>query len=1083
MTKSNSERYQKLDHKEHVLLRPDTYVGSVVTETRNLFVVEDTKDITNIKIVNKPVNFNPGFLKLFDEILTNASDHYIRTSQVKYIKVNVEKDSISVENDGPGIPIEIHEKEKCYIPELIFGHLLAGENFDDSIERTWGGKNGLGAKITNIFSKKFILETCDGKKKYVQIFHNNMTRTSKPKITSSKKQYTKITFFPDFERFELTEIDEEIESIIIKRCVDVSVYCNKVKVYYNGNIIPTKNFKSYMEMIVGEQETFYEKLDEKWEIGISKSLDNSFNQISMVNGISTYNGGTHVNSITNQITKKLQENLIKRNKKLNIKQNDIKNRLFIFVNCKIVNPLFDTQSKENLISKLSAPEVSDNIIKKISTSEMVEELIKFIMIKEEFATKKEVAKSKIKINKLDDAAKAGTSESNKCYLFLTEGDSAASSCIAGLSEVDSDYFGIFPLRGVGLNARGSSFAEVGKNEEVKNIINILGLEFGKKYTDTNKLRYGKVVLMSDEDADGKHIKGLLINLFDIFWPELLKLDFIYEFITPIVRIEKGKMYKYFYRLADYKKWKDNNNTKEWFIKYYKGLGTIQPNEMKEFFKKIDKHLIRFHYDSPRTEDLLDMLFNGKRSDDRKEWLKTYSPVEFIDKFSMKQTYDKFINDEYIEYSMYSNIRQIQSVIDGFKPSQRKAFYTLVKKNIKNEIKVSSLSGAVIETAAYHHGNQSLEEAIIGMAQDFVGKNNLNLLSPKGQFGSRIKGGSDSASPRYIFTKLSDITSYIFRKEDNDILDYLDDDGMPIEPKYYCPIIPMVLVNGAFGIGTGYQSNVPMYNPLDIIAYLSNKIQGKRTKEISPFFKGFNGEVILDAENKRYITRGIYEKLNANVIKITELPIGTWNDQYFKKLDKLVDEKKIKDYTKNCTDTTIDIKLVLTREDMNELIEENSVHKKLNLETYLSIDNMNLFDANGKIKKYNNVYEIIDDFFEIRLEYYKRRKQFQIEEIKSEIKILQNKMKFLKFVIDGSIVINKRSRSMVEKDIDHHKLEKIDDSYNYLLNMSIMSFTKDRLQELREEYNKIREKLKELEQTPEENIWLSELTELKSKIKI
>lgn len=204
------------------------------------------------------------------------------------------------------------------------------------------------------------------------------------------------------------------------------------------------------------------------------------------------------------------------------------------------------------------------------------------------------------------------------------------------------------------------------------------------------------------NCDGNHIRGLLINLFDTFWPELLHLDFIYDFTTPIIKATKNKSYKYYYKLQDYLK--DRNNLNGYEIKWIKGLGTIEPHEMKEFFRKIDKHLIRFHYDKDETPELFDMLFNNKRADDRKEWLKTYIPADFIDKFSMRQTYDKFINNEYIEFSMYNNVRQIQNVVDGFKPGQRKAFYTLIKKNIKNEIKVSSLSGAVIESAAYHHGN-------------------------------------------------------------------------------------------------------------------------------------------------------------------------------------------------------------------------------------------------------------------------------------------------------------------------------------------------------------------------------------------
>lgn len=1080
-SESIEKRFQKLEHKEHVLLRPDMYVGSIITETRNSFVVEDPKDLNNIRIINKPVNYNPGFIKLFDEILTNASDHYIRSGDVKYIKVEVNRDSISVENDGSGIPVEMHSKWKCYIAELIFGHLLAGENFNDNIERTWGGKNGLGSKLTNIFSKKFIVETCDGKKRYEQVFENNMSKINKPKIKASKKQYTKITFFPDFERFDLKEIDEEIESIFIKRCIDISVYCNKVKVYYNNVLIPTKNFKSYMEMFIGEQEMFYEKLDDNWEIGVSKSLDNSFNQVSMVNGISTYNGGTHVNSITNQLTKKIQETLIRRNKKLNIKQNDIKNHLFMFVNTKVINPDFDTQSKENLISKTTAPEISDNLIKKISSSQMIDELLKFLMIKEEFDTKKDVARSKVKIAKLNDATKAGTSESEKCMLFLAEGDSASSSVLAGISAVARpDYFGSFPLKGKPLNVRDVDLAKIRENDEIKNIINILGLEIGKKYTDTKKLRYGKVVLMADADNDGNHIRGLLINLFDTFWPELLKMDFVYDFITPIIKATKGKVYKYYYKLNDFRK--EQNNLKGYDVKYLKGLGTIEPKEMKEFFKRIDKHLIKFNYDKPETPELIDMLFNSKKADKRKEWLKTYEPIEFIDKFGYKQTYDKFINNELMEFSMYNNIRQIPSVVDGLKPSQRKTVFTIIKKNIKSDTKVSSLYGSVYETAAYHHGPQALEETIVGMAQDFVGSNNINILDPKGQFGSRIKGGEDSASPRYIFTNLSELSQYIFKKDDNYILDYLEDDGIQIEPKYYVPIIPMVLVNGSDGIGSGYSSKVPKFNPTDIINYLSNKIQNKKCKDIQPFYKNFKGDIIFEEDNKRYVTRGIYEKPNPNVIRITELPIGMWNDEYFKKLDKLVDDKKIKDYVKNCTDTDIDIKLVLTKENMEDLFDGNNIYKKLSLETYISTDNMHLFDSNCQIKKYTDQYEIIDDFYKVRLDYYTKRKLYQIDELKKEIKVYQNKIKFLKLVIDGDIVVYKRSRDIIEKDLENHKIERVEDSYNYLLNMYISSFTKDKLQELKDDYDKTKDKLKKLESTSEEQIWLGELQELKSKIK-
>jgi DNA topoisomerase-2 len=291
------------------------------------------------------------------------------------------------------------------------------------------------------------------------------------------------------------------------------------------------------------------------------------------------------------------------------------------------------------------------------------------------------------------------------------------------------------------------------------------------------------------------------------------------------------------------------------------------------------------------------------------------------------------------------------------------------------------------------------------------------------------------------------------------------------------------VNGSFGIGSGYSSNVPMFNPLEITNYLIAKLQNKKLKELIPFYRGFKGEIVLDKVGGRYITRGIYDKPNANVIRITELPIGMWNDQYFKKLDKLVDEKKIKDYVKNCTDTIIDIKLILTKENMDEMMDGTNVYKKLSLETYISTENMHLFNAEGKIQKYDNQYQIIDEFFEIRMQHYSKRKIFQLNKLKHDIMIYSNRIKFLKAVMDNTIVINKRSKDVVEKDLIDNKFNMIDDSYNYLLNMSISSFTKEKLQELKEDYDKYKEKYKKLESTTESEMWLADLMELKTKIKI
>lgn len=580
------------------------------------------------------------------------------------------------------------------------------------------------------------------------------------------------------------------------------------------------------------------------------------------------------------------------------------------------------------------------------------------------------------------------------------------------------------------------------------------------------------------NCDGSHIKGLLINILDNFWPDLLKQDFIYEFITPIVKIEKGGRHRYFYRLDEYKKWKSENNTNGWFIKYYKGLGTIQSNESKIFFKDIKKHLIKFNSsDFKKERNLIDLSFNKKRTDDRKNWLLQYKPGLEIDKFKIKQTYDSFINNELIEFSMADNLRSIPNVIDGLKPSQRKVLYTLFKKNYKDEVKVNTLAGSITETTSYHHGQTSIEGSIIGMAQNFINSNNLNLLEPKGQFGTRLKGGKDASASRYIFTKLNSITRNIFIKEDDNILNYLNDDGYSIEPEFYTPIIPMILVNGSDGIGTGWRSDIPFYDINDIVDYCINKIIYKRKNiELHPKYKNFKGSIEWDDKNNRYTTRGVIEKINSTQINISELPIGVWNDKYYDFLDKLVEEKKIKDYVKNCTDSDINISIYINRIDMKSIMEYP--YKFFNLESYIHTNNMYAFDENYKLKKFETPYDLIDYFFEVRIKYYEKRKNYIINKLENDKNILYNKIKFINNVISEKIKIYRQPKNKIEKQLDELKFMKIDDSFNYLLNLPIYSLTKEKMIELKELFNSKKLELDEIKNTDIDKLWLNDLKNLK-----
>ena len=530
----------------------------------------------------------------------------------------------------------------------------------------------------------------------------------------------------------------------------------------------------------------------------------------------------------NQITRKLVE-YIEKKKKTTVNPNSIKEQLILFVRCDIVNPAFNSQSKEYMNTPStkfgSKCEVTDKFIEKVAKMGVMDAACAITEVKEQKVAKKtDGAKTKnIRgIPKLTDANWAGTDQSDKCTLILCEGDSAKAGILSGLSSDDRNTIGAYPLKGKVMNVNGETSARISQNKEIKELKQILGLETNKEYKtkeDINKLRYGKVLFMTDQDLDGSHIKGLCINLFHSEWHTLVEIPGFIGFMnTPILKAKKGQHELNFYNDGEYEDWKKNADTKGYSIKYYKGLGTSTGKEFREYFAK--KKIVEFEYSGKLSDDAIDMVFNKKRADDRKDWLEQYDRTDYVDTNNQTVSYEDFINKEFIHFSKYDCDRSIPNLMDGQKTSLRKILYAAFKKNLTTEIKVAQFSGYVSEHSCYHHGEASLNGAIVGMAQNFVGSNNINLLVPSGQFGTRLKGGEDSASERYIFTLLNKITRTIFPQVDDHILTYLTDDGTPVEPIYYMPIIPMVLVNGSKGIGTGFSTDIMCYNPVDIISYLN-----------------------------------------------------------------------------------------------------------------------------------------------------------------------------------------------------------------------------------------------------------------------
>lgn len=667
-----------------------------------------------------------------------------------------------------------------------------------------------------------------------------------------------------------------------------------------------------------------------------------------------------------------------------------------------------------------------------------------------------------------------------------------------------------------LNIRDASISQLTNNEEINNLKQILGLKQGKVYTDTSELRYGKLMLLTDADSDGSHIKSLIVNMFHCWWPSLLKLNFIQTLRTPIVVATKGKSKQEFYTEQDYKKWQETVNMNTWNVKYYKGLGTSRKEDAQSIFSRFEPLKIDYYYKDDKCDEAILLAFEKdknkntsndnqsvttdsmKMTDQRKRWLQNYDKNVYINAKTNSVSYQDLINKELIHFSIYDNMRSIPNMIDGLKPSQRKIMYYMLQNgSVSKEIKVAQLSGYVSAETNYHHGEASLQQAIINLAQNFVGSNNLNYLAPMGNFGSRF-ASNDSASPRYIFTKLEKYTLNIFDKRDSPLLDYVVDDGDTVEPEFFVPVLPTVLLNGVSGIGTGYSTFIPQHKPMDIINNIYRILDNNEPVEMMPHYKGFSGKIEkVENEAGKYLIRGRYRRIGDTKIIIDEIPIGSWITQYKEFLESMIDGyastsvSKKNDKPKDVKKKNIALKDVINKtkdensgihfevefknkEDLNKLIENGTLEKELKLTKSISVNNMYLFDDSNTPVKYSSTKDILLDFCDIRLDYYQRRKTFILKQLKQELDILNGKMKFIKEYISGELEINRRAKTDIFEDLEKRGYYKYDGTYEYLVNMTIGSLTKERIDDLQNVINNKITLFKEIKAKTPTMLWRDDL---------
>jgi DNA topoisomerase-2 len=1071
----NNETLTEIDH---VLQRPDLYMGDVTTEKKYDWVWDDSVK----KMVHKEIINNGGLVKIIFEVIDNAVDNCsVATNKTTNISVTMDETSVTVKNNGDSVEIkkkDIGNGVVDWVPSTVFGVFRTGRNFNKNRKGVIG-MNGMGVKLTNVVSTKFSVVCHRGDQKFTQTWTDHMKKRGNARVTKISKlppYTTVVSFTPDLSYFKTEGGDIQINSlsdimqVIHTKLFQVSVTNPKpIKIYFNGKAVKCYDMKAYMKLFTNER-TLYEKVSPDFEYGVTLSPTNEFEQQSFVNCHRTSNPTSkEVKYVTGKVVSAIATALKKRGNTCKLSTSQISRHLFIFINTRMADPHFDAQTKTSLTSIIDPNILAVDIkkviglIKKSGLMEKLEAQLKTKQITSMQSALNGSKKSHIRIPKLDDALDAGTKKSGDTMLFLVEGDSAKTMVVAGMSVIGRSSYGVFPLKGKLLNVIGASADKLKKNTEICNIMKIIGLNFGKSYNtpmERKTLRYGKVCVLCDSDYDGDHITGLLLTFFNHYWPALVNSGFMSRFVTPIIKATRGATNKkFFFTMKDYEGEVAAGNLMGWNIQHLKGLGTSLRADTVSYFKAMKNFHLKKLVADTETKDLINHVFNPKDSNWRKEWLLKPMEGPRLDYGGDTMNISQFMKTEMYDFSSYNIKRAIPSAIDGLKVSQRKLIYGCFKKFASEntpKVRVAQLAAYVSETTNYAHGEVSLQNTITGMAQSFSGSNNMPLLTEDGAFGSRRLNGGDAASARYIFSRLRPCTRHLFVDRSENVLDYQMEEGDRVEPTFYVPTLPLVLINGSNGIATGFRTLLPSFNPTDIIYNIQCKL-GKRTgpmRKLIPWYGGGYKTNDKTVETDRgWVFQGKVS-IERGVVYITELPIGVSFEDYEEKVLVKMQEGGIIRKFNAAHLSENDPKFVVHgyTGSTDNLIEV------FNLTNSMTNSCMNLLDTNGIIRKFSSPGGIFDYWYETRRQYIDKSHKEAIRVMNHIIEELFTKYKFIKAIVEGKVIIkNKKSSvvvdSMVVVGVSNNKeiIKKL------LTSMSLSSLTVEKYQDIKAQYdNKKRE---------------------------
>lgn len=1164
---SSEKKYKWLNPREHVLLRPDTHAGAIVPEeleTTGLCYVEGSWTRRTIK-----AEISPALGKVVDEVLTNASDNSQRCTDQKVIDAKFSVDGVfEVYNDGQTIPIQMWEGTRRYMPEILFGEMMTGENFDDTKRRTGGGRNGVGVKIAGILSEFFEVECTNmgenqlfhrcidphakllslhyqgsddafarespvthnglefvrldesghctentlirykgrvfrnvGPIQYKQRFAENLGKIEAPVLTKpiAKKSSTRIKWRVDLPRLGMTApLSEDVLDALRMRAVDIAACMGKsLGVSVDGRKVPVKSIKDYGLALGGTMfgrdvlhvessymEVCFLRADEASPPCI----------LGFVNGIRCC-AGKHVDLVWKRILEPLSNLLTRRLKRaIAVKMNDIRGLVTLVIHIIAPNPTFTSQIKDKLDSSmdhlgLHGFQLSAATIRGLERTGVVDVLADIQTKHEEKSVQKTLKTDRARtaaIPKYERALKLHNGKgTGECSLFLTEGDSAKALAVAGFGVIGRDYNGVFPLRGKLVNVHNMTAKKAIEHREIKHLTQILGLDPSVVYTRQTALMlpYRHLVIFTDQDTDGAHIMGLILNWLQSFYGSLLTAlpDFVYRFATPIIRARIGSDKREFFSEAEYHQWLAGRRPRD--VKYFKGLGTSTSEDAKVYFKDLKNHRFPVNYSGTPCANAVSLFFANNRTEDRKEILTNTDPSAYLKYGTQPITYDSFMRTELVQHGVADNRRSLASAIDGLKPSQRKILWVALTRPA-GEIKVAQFAAAVAEKTHYHHGEGSLVKTMVAMAQNWVGTNNIALLKPNGMFGSRHNLRTEHSAERYIFTERHSIARVLFPELDDCVLEFQHEDGHRAEPTHFVPIISTLLCNGSDGIGTGWKSNCPAYAPRDVIANTRRLVEDTDAPLaiMTPMFCGFTGNVELDGDE--CVFKGTATIESATIIRITELPPKIWTEVHIEWIrEHLIGDKPhqfVSSVENHSLLHTVDI-MVKTKPGGVDLHQRDLI-KDLKLFTKISLQFLNFFDADARLHRYLSVFEIMRAHATERKKLYKARLDAQIVSVEHDEHIARNRACFVDEIRSGTL----NPISLTTQDVIAHlergfyyKDKYGNSPYEYLLKLNISSLTEDKSAALRHEADRLAAKMVGLKATNVADVWRSELNDLEA----